>query len=54
MFLFKKLFFRDEAPIGLIPEPVINSVTNQKIMDLIAEYIQPVVEQDGGAINFKS
>ena len=44
----------NEAPIGLIPEPVINSVTDQKIVDLIAEYVQPAVEQDGGAIHFQS
>ena len=41
-------------PTGLIPEPVINSVTDQKIVDLIAEYVQPAVEQDGGAIHFQS
>ena len=44
----------NEAPIGLIPEPVISSVTDQKIVDLIAEYVQPAVEQDGGAIHFQS
>ena len=44
----------DESPTGLIPEPVINSVTDQKIVDLIAEYVQPAVEQDGGAIHFQS
>lgn len=44
----------NEAPTGLIPEPVINSVTDQKIVDLIAEYVQPAVEQDGGAIHFQS
>ena len=38
----------------MIPEPVINSVTDQKIVDLIAEYVQPAVEQDGGAIHFQS
>ncbi len=43
-----------EAPNGLILEPVINSVTDQKIVDLIAEYVQPAVEQDGGAIHFQS
>ncbi len=44
----------NEVPSGLIPEPVINSVTDQKIVDLIAEYVQPAVEQDGGAIHFQS
>ena len=44
----------NEVPTGLIPEPVINSVTDQKIVDLIAEYVQPAVEQDGGAIHFQS
>ena len=27
---------------------------DQKIVDLINEYIQPAVEQDGGAIHFQS
>ena len=44
----------NDPPAGLIPEPVINSVTDQKIVDLIAEYVQPAVEQDGGAIHFQS
>ena len=44
----------NQTPTGLIPEPVINSVTDQKIVDLIAEYVQPAVEQDGGAIHFQS
>ena len=44
----------NEALTGSIPEPVINSVTDQKIVDLIAEYVQPAVEQDGGAIHFQS
>ena len=34
--------------------PVINTEMDQKIVDLINEYIQPAVEQDGGAIHFKS
>ena len=37
----------------MIPEPVINSVTDQKIVDFI-EYVQLAVEQDGGAIHFQS
>ena len=50
----KEISSENEVPIGLIPEPVINSVTDQKIVDLIAEYVQPAVEQDGGAIHFQS
>jgi Fe-S cluster biogenesis protein NfuA len=34
--------------------PVINTEIDQKIVDLINEYIQPAVEQDGGAIHFQS
>ena len=34
--------------------PVINTEMDQKIVDLINEYIQPAVEQDGGAIHFQS
>ncbi len=30
------------------------SETDQKIIDLLEEYIRPAVESDGGAINFKS
>jgi NFU1 iron-sulfur cluster scaffold homolog, mitochondrial len=33
---------------------VINTEMDQKIVDLINEYIQPAVEQDGGAIHFQS
>ena len=50
----KEINSENEGPTGLIPEPVINSVTDQKIVDLIAEYVQPAVEQDGGAIHFQS
>ena len=50
----KEINSENETPTGLIPEPVINSVTDQKIVDLIAEYVQPAVEQDGGAIHFQS
>tara|TARA_B100000963_G_C22508166_1_gene616998 strand:- start:4 stop:618 length:615 start_codon:yes stop_codon:yes gene_type:complete len=50
----KEINLENEVPTGLIPEPVINSVTDQKIVDLIAEYVQPAVEQDGGAIHFQS
>ena len=34
--------------------PIINTEIDQKIVDLINEYIQPAVEQDGGAIHFQS
>ena len=34
--------------------PVINTDMDQKIVDLINEYVQPAVEQDGGAIHFQS
>ena len=34
--------------------PVINTEMDQKIVYLINEYIQPAVEQDGGAIHFQS
>jgi Fe-S cluster biogenesis protein NfuA len=34
--------------------PVINTEMDQKIVDLINEYVQPAVEQDGGAIHFQS
>ena len=50
----QEVTFDNEASSRLIPEPVINSVTDQKIVDLIAEYVQPAVEQDGGAIHFQS
>lgn len=34
--------------------PIINTEMDRKIVDLINEYIQPAVEQDGGAIHFQS
>lgn len=34
--------------------PEINTEKDQKIVDLIDEYVQPAVEQDGGAIHFQS
>ena len=34
--------------------PIINTETDQKIVDLINEYVKPAVEQDGGAIHFQS
>ena len=35
-------------------QPVINSETDQQIVDLLEEYVRPAVENDGGAIHFKS
>ena len=37
-----------------VSSPVINTEMDQKIVDLINEYVQPAVEQDGGAIHFQS
>lgn len=37
-----------------VSAPVINTEMDQKIVDLINEYVQPAVEQDGGAIHFQS
>jgi Fe-S cluster biogenesis protein NfuA len=34
--------------------PIINTETDQQIVDLINEYVKPAVEQDGGAIHFQS
>ena len=34
--------------------PEINTKKDQQIVDLIDEYVQPAVEQDGGAIHFQS
>ena len=34
--------------------PEINTEKDQQIVDLIDEYVQPAVEQDGGAIHFQS
>jgi len=47
---------QDEENTGSIalPDPVINTEMDQKIVDLINEYVQPAVEQDGGAIHFQS
>lgn len=35
-------------------EPVITSEVDQQIVDLLEEYVKPAVENDGGAIHFKS
>ena len=35
-------------------EPVITSEVDQQIVDLLDEYVRPAVENDGGAIHFKS
>ena len=47
---------QDEESMGTValPDPVINTEMDQKIVDLINEYVQPAVEQDGGAIHFQS
>jgi Fe-S cluster biogenesis protein NfuA len=34
--------------------PTVTSETDQKIVDLLEEYVKPAVENDGGAIHFKS
>lgn len=35
-------------------EPTITSELDQKIVDLLEEFVRPAVENDGGAIHFKS
>ena len=47
---------QDKENVGSValPDPVINTEMDQKIVDLINEYVQPAVEQDGGAIHFQS
>ena len=35
-------------------EPTITSELDQKILDLLEEFVRPAVENDGGAIHFKS
>lgn len=35
-------------------EPIITSEVDQQIVDLLDEYVRPAVENDGGAIHFKS
>ena len=35
-------------------EPTITSEIDQKIVDLLDEFVRPAVENDGGAIHFKS
>ena len=35
-------------------EPTITSEVDQQIVDLLEEYVRPAVENDGGAIHFKS
>jgi len=35
-------------------EPTITSEIDQQIVDLLEEYVRPAVENDGGAIHFKS
>lgn len=43
-----------EQPENWSYQPVINSETDQQIVDLLEEYVRPAVENDGGAIHFKS
>ena len=45
-----------EKPISTTTNlaPEINTKKDQQIVDLIDEYVQPAVEQDGGAIHFQS
>lgn len=48
---------KDEAPkeeANLSYETVITSDLDQKIVDLLEEFVRPAVENDGGAIHFKS
>ena len=44
----------DTVVENTIYEPVISSEVDQKIVDLLEEYVKPAVENDGGAIHFKS
>ena len=43
---------KKEAPAHF--EPTITSELDQKILDLLEEFVRPAVENDGGAIHFKS
>ena len=43
---------KKEAPAQF--EPTITSELDQKIVDLLEEFVRPAVENDGGAIHFKS
>lgn len=47
---------KDEADDkkALSSEPIINTETDQQIVDLLDEYVRPAVEGDGGAIDFQS
>jgi Fe-S cluster biogenesis protein NfuA len=64
---FIKTWFTDEKPVftDLPPKPAVNEATvngeslsddaaEQKIIEILDEYIKPAVEQDGGEIAFKS
>jgi NFU1 iron-sulfur cluster scaffold homolog, mitochondrial len=43
-----------EQKVVELNSPVASSPLDQKIIDILDEYIKPAVEQDGGAISFKS
>jgi NFU1 iron-sulfur cluster scaffold homolog, mitochondrial len=43
-----------EQKVVELNSPVATSPLDQKIIDILDEYIKPAVEQDGGAISFKS
>lgn len=45
--------FANPDPV-LAESPLITSELDQKITDILNEYIRPAVEQDGGAIQYKS
>jgi len=49
-----EIFNKSSKPTTTNLAPEINSEKDQKIVDLIEEYVQPAVEQDGGAIHFQS
>jgi len=64
---FIKTWFTDEKPVftALPPKPAVNETAvsgeslsddaaEQKIIEILDEYIKPAVEQDGGEIAFKS
>jgi Fe-S cluster biogenesis protein NfuA len=49
-----KISSKSPKPTTTNLAPEINTEKDQKIVDLINEYVQPAVEQDGGAIHFQS
>lgn len=44
----------DSGEKAVNSEPIINTPTDQQIVDLLDEYVRPAVEGDGGAIDFQS